>query len=461
LNQRPDQQIVLGMGAGQCGLNLLQEILAQQPSSRVTLEQSPLLPWERCSDSAGIKERLARWKSAFQEQLVGDVATFYLPYVEQAIERDPGIRIVCLKRSRDEVISAFSQFLNETAPLPINHWTTTPGATGHHDPLWTQTFPQYETQDRAEGIARYWSEYYKRADDLGRQYPDNVIVIDVHSLTTADGVRRVLDFVGIDRELQVVVTGQQPPRTAPPAEKIGAPTPRYQDPFDPRRCVILVPFVGSIHQECNAALQELERRGYQVRRVGGYAAIDQGRNQLATDGLIHGFEETFWIDSDIGFHPDDVEKLRRHELPIVCSIYAQKGKRVFACELAAGTQRVKFGNEGGLLEIQYAGAGFLLVRREVYSIVQRKLQLPICNERFGRPMIPFFKPIVRSADDGHWYLAEDYSFCERARQSGFKVYADTSIRLWHIGTYSYGWEDVGIERPRLESFTLNKEQENN
>ena len=53
---------------------------------------------------------------------------------------------------------------------------------------------------------------------------------------------------------------------------------------------------------------------------------------------------------------------------------------------------------------------------------------------------------------GHWYLADDYSFCERARQCGYKIMADTSIRLWHIGEYAYGWEDAGLDRPRHDSF---------
>ena len=78
--------------------------------------------------------------------------------------------------------------------------------------------------------------------------------------------------------------------------------------------MVLVPFVGSIVPECEAGLRELERRGYPVRRVGGYAAIDQGRSQMATDALADGFDETFWVDADIGFHPDDVAKLRRHDL---------------------------------------------------------------------------------------------------------------------------------------------------
>jgi hypothetical protein len=51
---------------------------------------------------------------------------------------------------------------------------------------------------------------------------------------------------------------------------------------DPSKCVVLVPVASMIEPACDDALYELERRGYQVRRVRGYAAIDQGRNQMAT-----------------------------------------------------------------------------------------------------------------------------------------------------------------------------------
>ena len=61
--------------------------------------------------------------------------------------------------------------------------------------------------------------------------------------------------------------------------------------------------------------------------MGGYAAIDQGRNQMATDALLDGYEETMWIDADVDFHPDAVDRLRSHNLPMVAGIYPQKGKR--------------------------------------------------------------------------------------------------------------------------------------
>jgi hypothetical protein len=170
---------------------------------------------------------------------------------------------------------------------------------------------------------------------------------------------------------------------------------------------------------------------------------------------LDGFEETLWIDSDIGFHPDSVDQLRSHDLPIVCGVYPQKGKRALACHIVPGTPSMHFGKRGNLMELLYAGTGFLLVRREVYLSMQRQLKLPVCNERFGHPMFPFFLPMVRPIEEGHWYLAEDYAFCHRARACGFKIFADSSIRLWHIGTYRYGWEDAGMERQRFGTFTLN------
>jgi len=81
------------------------------------------------------------------------------------------------------------------------------------------------------------------------------------------------------------------------------------------RCIILVPVAGAIDPGCEDALRELERRGYAVWRVRGYSAIDAARNQMASDALAQGFDELMWIDSDIVFDPDDVDKLRRHDLP--------------------------------------------------------------------------------------------------------------------------------------------------
>ena len=43
---------------------------------------------------------------------------------------------------------------------------------------------------------------------------------------------------------------------------------------DPQKCLILVPVGVFIERRCEEGLRGLEARGYCVRRVYGYAAID-------------------------------------------------------------------------------------------------------------------------------------------------------------------------------------------
>ena len=56
--------------------------------------------------------------------------------------------------------------------------------------------------------------------------------------------------------------------------------------------------------------------------------------------------------------------------------------------------------------------------------------------------------------DSWWSLGEDYSFSHRARECGFRVLADTTIRLWHIGNSHYGWEEAGSDAKRFDTFHM-------
>ena len=212
---------------------------------------------------------------------------------------------------------------------------------------------------------------------------------------------------------------------------------------DPAGCVVLVPVGSHVEPGCEDALRELERRGYPVRRVRGYSAIDAARSQMATDALRDGFEELMWVDSDIAFHPDAVEQLRRHGLPFVCGLYPKKNRAGFAGRFLGDTAKITFGADGGLHPILYAGFGFVLVRRPVFEAVRAHAQLPTCNTIFNYPLVPYFWPMVIPTDGGgSWYLSEDYAFCERARRAGMSPLADTTIRLIHIGSYGYSWDDL-------------------
>jgi hypothetical protein len=191
--------------------------------------------------------------------------------------------------------------------------------------------------------------------------------------------------------------------------------------------------------------------------VWGHSAIDQGRSQMATDALAQGFEELMWIDADIGFDPAAVDKLRSHQLPVVCGIYAKKSVRAIAAHVLPTTEKIVFGSEGGLMELFYGATGFLLTRRSVYETIAKAQNLPICIvwEGQGTAIVPYFLPMVVPWCGGNWYLGEDFAFFERVRRSNIPIMADTTIRLRHYGIYGFSWEDAGQEFQRFETFHLN------
>jgi hypothetical protein len=225
-----------------------------------------------------------------------------------------------------------------------------------------------------------------------------------------------------------------------------------------RKAVVLVPYLTHIEPACERGLRDLERKGYEVRRYPSSAAIDRSRCDVATAALGEGHDELIWIDSDISFAADDVDRLRGHDLPIVAGIYPKKGVQDFAVYLEPGTAELKVGEGGGLHDVRHVGAGFLCTQRVVYDDIQRTFNLPVCNTRFGLPSVPYFLPMVVRDEEapggGYWYLGEDYAFCERARIAGHRITVDTTIRLGHVGKYTYAWEDAGQAIQRVTGATF-------
>jgi hypothetical protein len=135
------QSIILGIGTGRCGTGSLAKVLNQQTDAVCSFEEPPLLPWKAADGPRVIRERFARFRHFGKARLLGDCASFYLPYVEDAIAAEPDVRIVCLMRPREEVVTGFCRWLDQAMPLPTNHWAKRPSAGWHHDPLRARTYP--------------------------------------------------------------------------------------------------------------------------------------------------------------------------------------------------------------------------------------------------------------------------------------------------------------------------------
>ena len=212
------------------------------------------------------------------------------------------------------------------------------------------------------------------------------------------------------------------------------------------KIAILVPISSHIEQACEESLRELEADGIKVYRKWGFSAIDQGRCVLAQLAIDDGYEHLIWIDSDIAFYPWDVYKLLTHNLTFVTATYTIKGWARLTTKFYPYFTEIKFGKDGGLYESIWSATGFMYAHKSVYESIVRKYKMNPVRIWGGQYMVyPWFLPMIID----NQYIGEDFSFCERARKSGHKIYCDTTIRLAHIGKYGYSFD------------FLNKEQDNN
>ena len=184
------------------------------------------------------------------------------------------------------------------------------------------------------------------------------------------------------------------------------------------------------------------QRGYPVYELPHCGNIDIARSVLASRALAAGSKELFWIDGDVIFDPQDVEKLRSHDLPFACGIYVKRGMAQLACCCLDETTKITLGARGGLQEIRFSGFGFVSTKAEVYEKVQKKFLMPACRPYLEQAVTPYFMPAVIHERGEPWYLPEDYSFCWRVSACGVKIMADTTIKLGHVSRKILTWDDL-------------------
>ena len=163
---------------------------------------------------------------------------------------------------------------------------------------------------------------------------------------------------------------------------------------------------------------------------------------MAADAIRDGFLELMWIDPRVVFRPDDVEKLRRHDLPIVAGLCPDPKTGRFSGDFLPGTGKFGLGDDGKLIEVNRVKFGFTLTRRGVFGQTQHQLGLPICDWRDDRALVPWFRPLVVPGEGEAEYLGGDEAFCYQARQCGVSIHVDTAIRLSLMVGKVYDWESV-------------------
>jgi GT2 family glycosyltransferase len=164
----------------------------------------------------------------------------------------------------------------------------------------------------------------------------------------------------------------------------------------------------------------------------GESGIVRVRNNIAERALAWEPDYLFWVDDDMAFNNDIVEKLLSHKKDFVCALMFSKNPPFIPT--------IKKCQEGNVLSfnnyvdypknsfVEIAGCGFAA------TLVHRRI----------------FEDLVLSTDNGtEWFEerklgigeSEDINFCIRARKKGHKIWCDTSAKTRHIGGIGIGEEN--------------------
>jgi len=189
-------------------------------------------------------------------------------------------------------------------------------------------------------------------------------------------------------------------------------------------------FVGILTREMVTAAWANAYRNLQLPQhsaIGWYAGMpfDHARNNACQDALNGGFEWLFFLDDDIAAPSDTVLRLMQRKQDIISGLYYRRHDGVQPCMQAIGGGWITEVPFGQVIEVGLVGAGCLLIHRRVLETMKERW-FEWLSDRKDLPENQRF--------------SEDFAFCVRARQAGFKVLVDTTIHCKHLGI---GQAEVG------------------
>jgi len=160
---------------------------------------------------------------------------------------------------------------------------------------------------------------------------------------------------------------------------------------------------------------------------GADSGVHRCRYFLTETFMRSGADRLMFIDADIQFNAEDFGKLWALDADIAVGVYRMHKDEPYAAHVG-GELLTELPEEP--IEVDYAGTGFMLIKRHVFEALAE--DLPMIETKMGKHPRWWAFEVVDGIE-----LPEDYSFCKRARDKGFKVVMDPSIKLKH-------WKQIGV-----------------
>lgn len=179
---------IFGLGSGRCGTMSLSKILSYQIKTNITHEKIRL-PWK--IDIYRLNQLLSIFvHDKTQNQFIGDVAFYYLNYIDLIIQKLNNVKFICLIRDYNEILKSF---LIKTKGY--NHWDPNIPITKYE---WYECFPKYHNMNKTKSIKRYIKEYYQKCYYYQNKYPNVFKIFSINDLNTIDGQNKIFDFINFN-----------------------------------------------------------------------------------------------------------------------------------------------------------------------------------------------------------------------------------------------------------------------
>jgi glycosyltransferase involved in cell wall biosynthesis len=176
-----------------------------------------------------------------------------------------------------------------------------------------------------------------------------------------------------------------------------------------------------------ATVKEAEKKDIFVHAI--YTSYDslvqRARNSLVKLALDGGYDDLFFIDSDIEWEPEWFFRLLNRPEPVVGGALVKKtDTEGYTVKILDKT--LKYSSDKKLLEVNGVGTGFLKVSKFALEKLWEASD-PYTSEGEKHRMVFDIK-----VENGE-LISEDYIMCNKWQSLGYKVWLDPTITCNHIG----------------------------
>lgn len=199
------------------------------------------------------------------------------------------------------------------------------------------------------------------------------------------------------------------------------------------KTLIAVPCMDTVDAYFARSLAQMARVGDCIVEFEVGTLVSFARDKLAGKAIGAGCDFILWLDSDMVFQEDLMVRLmadiQQGERDFVTGIYHyrkppykpviwEKFRRIDTHGTSVQQQYLDY-PRGGLFEVEACGFGGCLMRTRMVEPIMEKYSA-------------LFSPMDR--------CGEDMSFCARATEMGYRLWADPAIQMGHRGYMICDWQ---------------------